>query len=182
MAIFGSIRDASLVRHLNRELLHDFITQQCAVYKIKIAETKVNIYGESSGAKYYHEPVLLNCLIDRGEMEQPTSDFGVDYSREVELKFLRDDLVDSTIVPEVGDIVWYENGYYEIYNLINNQLFVGKDPEYPNQDDNGYNPYGNSDLANFGYDVSVVAETHYIPADRVGISEERLISSIKHVK
>ena len=107
MAIFGSIRDASLVRHLNRELLHDVITQQCAVYKIKIAETKVNIYGESSGARYYHEPILLNCLINRGEMEQPTDEFGVNYSREVEFKFLRDDLVDSTLVPEVGDIILY---------------------------------------------------------------------------
>jgi signal peptidase I len=83
---------------------------------------------------------------------------------------------------EVGDIIWYENGYYEIYNLINNQLVVGKDPDYPNQDDNGYNPYGNSDLASFGYDVSIIAEAHYVPADRVGISEERLISSIKNVK
>ena len=41
-------------------------------------------------------------------MEQPTSDFGVDYSREVEFKFLRDDLVDSTLVPEVGDIILYD--------------------------------------------------------------------------
>ena len=43
MALFGSIRDVSLFRHLNRELLGDIITQQCAVYKLKIAETKVNI-------------------------------------------------------------------------------------------------------------------------------------------
>ena len=64
----------------------------------------------------------------------------------------------------------------------NNQLFVGKDPNYPNKDDNGYNAFGNYDLENFGYDVSIIAETHYVPADRVGISEERLISSIKHVK
>ena len=79
-------------------------------------------------------------------------------------------------------VIWYEKGYYEIYNLINNQLFVGKDPDYPNKDDNGYNAMGNYDLENFGYDVSIIAEAHYVPADRVGISEERLISSIKHVQ
>ena len=104
MAIFGSIRDASLVRHLNRELLHDVITQQCAVYKLKLAET--------SGAKYYNDPILLNCLIDRGEMSQPTNDFGVDYAREVEFKFFRDDLVDSKLVPEVGDIILYYQDYF----------------------------------------------------------------------
>lgn len=169
MAIFGSIRDASLVRHLNRELLHDVITQQCAVYKIKIAETKVNIYGESSGAKYYHEPVLLNCLIDRGEMEQPTSDFGVDYSREVEFKFLRDDLVDSTIVPEVGDIILYYQDYFEVDTVIENQLWSGKDPKFPYN----VNPL-NPGLEGFGMDVSIICKTHYTSADRVQITKERI--------
>ena len=169
MAIFGSIRDASLVRHLNRELLHDVITQQCAVYKIKIAETKIIIYGESSGARYYHEPVLLNCLIDRGEMEQPTSDFGVDYSREVEFKFLRDDLVDSTVVPEVGDIILYYQDYFEVDTVIENQLWSGKDPRFP-YNKNPLNP----GLEGFGMDVSIICKTHYTSADRVQISKERI--------
>lgn len=169
MAIFGSIRDASLVRHLNRELLHDVITQQCAVYKIKIAETKVNIYGESSGARYYHEPILLNCLIDRGEMEQPTNEFGVNYSREVEFKFLRDDLVDSTLVPEVGDIILYYQDYFEVDTVIENQLWSGKDPRFP-YNENPLNP----GLEGFGMDVSIICKTHYTSADRVQISKERI--------
>ena len=169
MAIFGSIRDASLVRHLNRELLHDVITQQCAVYKLKIAETKVNIYGETSGARYYHDPILLNCLIDRGEMSQPTDDFGVDYSREVEFKFFRDDLVDSTLVPEVGDIILYYQDYFEIDTVIENQLFAGKDPRFP-YNQNPLNP----GLENFGMDISIICKTHYTSADRVQITKERI--------
>ena len=169
MAIFGSIRDASLVRHLNRELLHDVITQQCALYKIKVAETKVNIYGESSGAKYYYQPVLLNTLIDRGEMEQPTTDFGVDYSREVEFKFFRDDLVDANIVPEVGDIILYYQDYFEIDTVIDNQLWSGKDPKFPYN----VNPL-NPGLEGFGMDVSIICKTHYTSADRVQISKERI--------
>mgnify|MGYP007090483056 CR=1 FL=1 len=50
-ALFGSARDISLFRHLNRELLWDIITQQCVYYQLKTNETKVNIYGESSGEK-----------------------------------------------------------------------------------------------------------------------------------
>ena len=169
MAIFGSIRDASLVRHLNRELLHDVITQQCAVYKLKIAETKVNIYGEASGAKYYNDPILLNCLIDRGEMSQPTNDFGVDYVREVEFKFLRDDLVDSILVPEVGDIILYYQDYFEVDTVIENQLWSGKDPRFP-YNQNPLNP----GLEGFGMDVSIICKTHYTSADRVQISKERI--------
>ena len=169
MALFGSIRDASLFKHLNRELLWDIITQQCALYKIKTSQTKVNIYGESSGAKYYFEPVLLNTLIERGEMESPTNDFGVDYSREVTFKFFRDDLVDANVVPEVGDIIMYYDDYFEIDNTIDNQLFAGKDPKYPYN----INPL-NPGLEGFGMDVSIICKTHYTSADRVQITKERI--------
>lgn len=182
MALFGGARDISMFRGISRELMWDIIVQECAIYKFRLEETNVNIYGEAAEEKYYEAPILLNVLIDRQDQSSPNSDLGIDFAGGRTFKFLRDDLVDAEVVPQVGDIMWYENGYYEIYNLINNQLFVGKDPDYPNQDDNGYNPYGNSDLASFGYDVSIIAEAHYVPADRVGISEERLISSIKHVK
>tara|TARA_B110000285_G_scaffold68908_1_gene79234 strand:- start:220 stop:762 length:543 start_codon:yes stop_codon:yes gene_type:complete len=178
MALFGGARDISMFRGINRELMGDIIVQECAIYKFKLEETNVNIYGEAAEEKYYEAPVLFNVLIDRQDQNYPDSDIGINFERGVTFKFLRDDLVDALVVPQVGDIVWYENVYYEIHDLINNQLFVGKDPDFPNQP----NPYGNSDLANFGYDVSIIAETHYIPADKVGISQERLITSIKDVK
>ena len=52
MSIFGSQRDVSFFRHINRELLWDVVTQQCAVYKLKLDQTKINIYGEASGDKF----------------------------------------------------------------------------------------------------------------------------------
>ena len=45
MALYGTQRDVSLFRHLNRELMWDIISQQCAYYQLKADETKVNIYG-----------------------------------------------------------------------------------------------------------------------------------------
>ena len=36
MALFGARRDVSLFRYVNRELLGDIITQQCAFYKYKL--------------------------------------------------------------------------------------------------------------------------------------------------
>jgi hypothetical protein len=78
MALFGTQRDVSLFRHLNRELMWDIITQQCVFYQLRTDETKVNIYGEAAGARYYEEPVLLNVLIERGDnASSPVDDFGV---------------------------------------------------------------------------------------------------------
>jgi hypothetical protein len=169
MAIFGSQRDISLFRHLNRELLWDFITQQCAIYKLKINETKVNMYGEASGARFYQEPVLLNALIARGEQNQPTDDFGVTFNWDIEFRFFRDDLVDANVVPEIGDIIMYNDGYYEIDNSNANQFFVGKNPDYPNN----INPL-NPGLENFGTNLSIICKAHYTPADRVQITKERI--------
>jgi len=159
MALFGGARDVSMFRGISRELMWDIIVQECALYKFRLEETNVNIYGEAADEKYYKAPVLFNTLIERQDQNSPESDMGIDFTAGRTFKFLRDDLVDAEVVPQVGDIMWYENGYYEIDNVINNQLFVGKDPDYPNLDDDGNNPLGNSDLANFGYDVSIIARS-----------------------
>ena len=169
MALFGTQRDVSLIRHLNRELLWDIITEQCVYYQFKTAETKVNMYGEAAGAKYYGEPVILNMLVDRGDNTSPTSDMGVDYDRPMTFKFFRDDLVDASLVPDVGDIImWYE-GYWEVNNTNANQLFVGKDPAYP-YNENPLNP----GLENYGTNLSIMCVCHYVPADRVQITKERI--------
>jgi len=169
MALFGTQRDVSLFRHLNRELLWDVISQECVYYQFKTGDTKVNIYGEAAGAKYYGEPVILNMLVDRGDNISPTNDMGVDYDRPMTFKFFADDLVDAKLVPDVGDIImWYE-GYWEVENTNANQLFVGKDPAYP-YNTNPLNP----GLENFGTNVSIMCVCHYVPADRVQITKERI--------
>jgi hypothetical protein len=169
MALFGTQRDVSLLRHLNRELLWDIISQECAYYQFNYSDTKVNMYGEASGAKYYRDPVLLNMLVERGDASSPTSDMGVDYERSMVFRFFRDDLVDANVIPQVGDIImWYE-GYWEIDNVNDNQLFVGKDPDYP-YNENPLNP----GLENFGTNLAVICFGHYVPADKVQITRERL--------
>ena len=169
MALFGTQRDVSLIKKINRELLGDIISQQCAVYKLNLGETRVNIYGESSGAKYYQDPVLLNVLIERGDQTYNSSDMGIDYTREVEFRFFRQDLVDASVVMEPGDIIMYYESYFEVDNVVDNQLFVGKDPRYP-YNENPLNP----GLENFGANESIICKTHYTPADRVQITRERL--------
>jgi hypothetical protein len=47
---------------------------------------------------------------------------------------------------------------------------MGKDPDFPNEP----NPL-NPGLANFGSNISIICNTHYVPADKVGITRERLV-------
>jgi hypothetical protein len=173
MALFGSSRDVSLVRHLNRELLGNIISQQAAFYKFKLGETKVNIYGEAAGAKYYDGPFLFNCLINQEDQEYPEQEDGVNYGRGISFAFYKDDLIEANILPEVGDIILYQEGYYGVETTVSNQYFLGKHPSYPNNNSDGtLNPI-NPGLEEFGSSISIVCKTHYVPADKVAISPHK---------
>ena len=58
--------------------------------------------------------------------------------------------------------------YFEVHDVVDNQLFVGKDPSFP-YNENPWNP----GLEDFGQNVSVIAKTFYLPADKAQITLER---------
>ena len=178
MSLYGANRDISLFRHLNRELINNIIEQKVGYYKINLDKSPANMYGESSN-KTYNDPVLINCLIERGDTDPLTNEFGMDVTRNMKFRFLRDDLAGidlSTdqpadglgftynIVPEVGDIILWNNDYYEVNNANENQLIVGKDPLYSYSD--------NTD--NFGSSWSIIVECFYIRPEKVGLTQQRL--------
>ena len=156
MAMFTGARDVSLVRHLNRELMGNIVTQQAALYQFKLEETKVNLYGEAAGEKFYDGPFLFNCLIERENQTYASGNEGVNFSQGIQFYFLRDDLVDANIVPEVGDIVLYQEKYYGVQSTISNQYWGGKNPDYPNNDTDGQDNPLNPNLENFGNNLSIL--------------------------
>ena len=168
MAMFTRQRDVSLVNNINRELLGNIITQQAAVYQFKLEETKVNIYGEAAGEKYYDGPFLFDVLINRTNQQYAENEEGIQFGQNIEFYFFRPDLVDADIVPRVGDIILYETAYYGVQSTVANQYWGGKNPKYPNN----VNPL-NPGLENFGNNLSTLVSTYYIPADKVAISPYR---------
>lgn len=173
MALYGGSRDISLFRHINRELMQNIISQQVVFYKCNITETTVNIYGEAATGRVFEEPLLLYALIERQDQTAPIEDNLVEFGWPITFKFYRDDLIDANLVPEIGDFVMWSEGYWEIDNTNYNQLFAGKNPDYPYVDSTGTNPL-ETDLSEFGQNVSVICSAHYVPADRVGIIKQRL--------
>jgi hypothetical protein len=170
MALFVRNRDGNFLKGINKEILWDIITQQCVYYKYDLNKTKTNIYGEViNGERYLLDPVILNCLIKRPPTTQPESEIGVDFIKQINFAFFKDDLINNKLVPEVGDIIMYYESYYEVDNVITNQFWGGKDPQYP-YNENPLNP----GLEEFGYSISIICETHLTPSDKVGIIKSRL--------
>lgn len=158
------------MRHLNREVMGNIITQQAAIYQFQLEQTKVNLYGEAAEEKYYDGPFLFNVLINRADQTYAENLEGIQFNQPIEFYFLRDDLVEKDVVPRVGDIILYEEGYYGVQSTIANQYWGGKNPEYPNNDSNGEENPLNPGLKEFGNNVSILVSTYYIPADKVAIS------------
>jgi len=161
MSLFGSKKDFGLLTKMNRELLQDIIEQEIAFYKLSINETHANIYGESS-EKTFYDPIVMQCLITRGDQIFTTDDFGPDVARELNFAFLRDDFVDLGLVPEVGDIIMLAEDYYEIDSIVENEYFFGKDPDYN---------YARSDK--YGKSISIRCSAHLTRADKLGITRTR---------
>ncbi len=161
MSIFGSKSDFSLIRRMNRELLREIIEQEVGYYKISLQDTQANIYGESL-QKTFLPPVLINCLLTQADQVVSIDDFGPDLQRNLSFAFLRDDLVDANLIPEVGDIILIYEQYYEVDTVKENQYFFGKDPSYN---------YGRSDR--FGNSISIVCDAHLTRADKLGITRVR---------
>ena len=162
MALFGGSRDISLFRHINKELINNIIQQSVGYYKINLDKTSSNLYGESL-TKTYNDPILVNCLIERNAQAWTETEFGADVTREINVRFLRDILVDIQLVPEVGDVMLWQENYYEISGTIENQLVVGKDPSY-----------AYDDTTDFGSSISIIVNAQYIRPEKLGLKQERL--------
>ena len=160
--LFGSNRDFDLLVNINRELLKDIVEQEILYHKLSLEDLDVNLYGEAL-EKTYWNAIKMYCLITRGDQVIDIQEFGPDLGRAVSFAFIRQDLVDTNVVPEVGDIVQWHNDFYEVDTVRENQLFLGRD--------NNYNL--SSYASGFGSSVSITVDCHLTRADRVGLAEVR---------
>lgn len=138
MALFGTNRDAKFLASVNSEIINSIVDTEIEFFQMDIETSNSNIYGESE-SKSYLDSLLLPCLITKNEKTANMDDYGHNYSREIQFAVSRDMLEKANFYPEVGDIVFWDNEYYEIGNVDANQYFAGKNPEtWPNGDSHGY--------------------------------------------
>ena len=158
MALFGKSRDVCLFHNLNKELLNDIIQTEIGYYKFALEKTTSNVYGESMG-KMYYEPVRIACLIDRKDQEWSSNDFGSDVDQTIGFQFLKKELKDINLVAEVGDLLLFRNNFYEIDSKIENQLILGRDPDYAIS----------TGTIDFGYSFSILVNAHMSTIEKLNL-------------
>ena len=160
MALFGGQRDAKFLAAINSELINAIIDTEIEFYKLVVESSDSNMYGESESKSYY-DSILIPCLITKDDKSANMDDYGHTYTRSSKFAISRDILVKSDFYPEVGDIVFWDNEYFEVDNVDANQYFTGKNPEtWPNGEDHGYS-------------VSIVVDAHATRQTPQGIKDLR---------
>jgi hypothetical protein len=129
MPRFVSQKDFNFFQHINRELISDVVDVDVILYKIALETTAVNLYGEAT-EKARYTGVELKSLVKFPKTISSTKDgFGADVDQNVEFRFVRALLEQVSTYPEVGDIIYYDESYYEIDNVNDTQLVAGQ-PQY----------------------------------------------------
>ena len=126
-------KEIDLINSMNEELIDEVVGQSVDVYKLNIDNTDENIYGEST-TKYYDVGFRVNCLISFDEPTVEQDEFGADVNSNIELYFQRANLSSGSLnfYPETGDIVDWNDHYWEINGTTEPQLFAGH-PNFKHQ-------------------------------------------------
>jgi hypothetical protein len=125
MARFTLSRDIKFFEGISRELVDAVIETAVVLYKLVIEDSKTNLYGESLNKTYY-QGVETTAIIERDNSTSEYEGFGADKNQSVEFRFNRFTLEDTGFYPEVGDIIFHNNGYFEIDNVREDQLVGGQ--------------------------------------------------------
>ncbi len=124
MPKFAVGRDIELFKSFAREVVDDVVENIAVLFKVNLNETKVNLYGESINKTWY-PGVELNVLINKSGQNAGYEGFGADISQNVEFRFDRWMLEEKNTYPEIGDVIYFDNSYYEIDNTTEVQVVGG---------------------------------------------------------
>lgn len=151
MPKFFNAKDLDFIKTIAEEVVDYVVEQAVVLFKVSVGETKTNLYGESLG-KVWRAPSTLMCIVDREPINVVYEGFGADRQGVVEFRFnrqrLRDESyavpkvrdINGTLVPteaiqnvevgypQIGDVILYDDIYYEIDNVREPQ-WIGGSPE-----------------------------------------------------
>jgi len=124
MPRFNSPRDVGFFRQISSELVDDVVETPVVFYKLNVSETSYNLYGESL-AKQWYQGYQTFCLIERQETITNYEFFGPDTARTAKFRFNKHTLEKGDFYPEVGDLIYVDDVYYEVSNVSLDQWVGG---------------------------------------------------------
>jgi len=124
MPKFISDRDVRFFKGIAREVVDEVVQNTCVLFKVNLNNTRVNLYGESLGKTWY-PGVELFVLINKDGQSNEYEGFGPNRGQSIEFRFDRFMLEEKSAYPEAGDVVYFDEQYYEIDTTVEVQYSGG---------------------------------------------------------
>lgn len=149
--LYNRGKDIAFFNVISNELVNKIITTPVVIYKVSTL-TETDIYGEGE-EKIYTKGICIGCLISHEEQTTDASDgFGPDIMRNIKVAFHREMIAERNFYPEIGDLIEWDQSYFEIDSIVENQLV------------------GGSEYKNF----SIVCNAHMSSRDKLNIENVRM--------
>ena len=131
---YYSKNEKDFMDRVNNELVGDLtsnqdgiINQTIVIYQHSIQETKTNMYGEAAAGKLYKPGVQVAALVTADDFDFNTDEFGPDLRQNATFAILRQSLQDADVRPELGDVIDWNLGHWEVSNMNEKQLVAGQE-------------------------------------------------------
>lgn len=126
MGLFYRSRDFQLIETINEELIGEFVNTTVDVYKYNLYESEVNLYGEAR-SKVYYEGLRVAALIEQEDQTYETEEFpGAELNQAVTFNFLRKTIKNAGLLMEMGDVISWNDSYWEVNSVVENDLIYGQ--------------------------------------------------------
>jgi len=139
-------------------LVDEIIETPVILFGVDKEATKSNLYGEST-QKIFTSGISVNALIEHDPQETDDQEFGPDVYQSLRVAINRKSLFTVNFYPERGDYLKWNNAYYEVGIIEDNQLIAGRDYK---------------DAETPGMSHSIIVSAHMVSADSINIRDEVL--------
>lgn len=164
MPLYSGAKDVGFLRGISMELMHQIISSEILIFKISQQSTAVNIYGEATDRRYKPGVRVYTRAVAEDKIAQNDSEV-VDFNKNIIFSFLKADLKNQGIYIEVGDIIMYDDQYFEIDNVNDGKYWSNRNP-------NSNIGMMQNNWALHGYDYTIICETHQTQKTVLNIEED----------
>lgn len=125
---FISDQDFETIQQFNQEFVEEVVEVAVLFYKMDVDRTKATFRGETAPAgKKYNRVIELKTLVVPDDQQTAQGEKGTyDVDRSANFGFQRERLKDKDFYPQRGDLIEWDEEFFEIENVVDNELLGTK--------------------------------------------------------
>lgn len=124
--LFITPRELDFISDITKEIVKDVSGQKIYYYRSRSDMSDVNDLYQEAIDKVFDPPIELEALVEWGEYEQTSTNFGVDAKNNVKVSIHYRDLLDKDVAVRAGDFFSYGPAFYEVVQCVKISKIFGQ--------------------------------------------------------